>query len=131
MDLVEQVGWRMRRHGLRGRTLQLKVRFADFSTITRSHSLPEPTDVTDELRQTADDLLCGRLPPRHLPVRLLGVGVGGLDGSGQVQGMLFDAEEQLRRCKVDDVRDRISERFGTSALRRGSSPDLARPARAE
>ena len=131
VDLVEQVGWRMRRHGLRGRTLQLKVRFADFSTITRSHSLPEPTDVTDELRQTADELLCGRLPPRHLPVRLLGVGVGGLDGSGQVQGMLFDAEEQLRRCKVDDVRDRISERFGTSALRRGSSPDLARPARRE
>jgi DNA polymerase IV len=131
VDLVEQVGWRMRRHGLRGRTLQLKVRFADFSTITRSHSLPEPTDVTDELRQTADDLLCGRLPPRHLPVQLLGVGVGGLDGSGQVQGMLFDAEEQLRRCKVDDVRDRISERFGTSALRRGSSPDLARPARRE
>ena len=125
VDLVEQVGWRLRRRGLRGRTVQLKVRFADFSTITRSHSFPEPTDVTDELRQAADKLLCGRLPPRHLPVRLLGVGVGGLDGSGQVQGMLFDEEEHQRQSKLDVVRDQINGRFGTSALRRGSSPDLA------
>jgi DNA polymerase-4 len=129
VDLVEQVGWRLRRRGLRGRTVQLKVRFADFSTITRSHSLSEPTNVTEELRQKADELLCGRLPPGHLPVRLLGVGVGSLDGSGQVQGSLFDAEERARQSKVDEVSDRISEKFGTSALRRGSSPDLARPLR--
>ena len=41
-DLTEQVGWRLRRHGLRGRTVRLKVRFADFSTITRSQTLSEP-----------------------------------------------------------------------------------------
>ncbi len=125
VDLVEQVGWRLRRSALRGRTVQLKVRFADFTTITRSQSLPEPTDVTDELRQTADELLCGRLPSRHLPVRLLGVGIGGLNGSGQVQGMLFGEDERRRHSNLDVVRDQVNARFGTSALRRGSSPDLA------
>ena len=60
VDLVEQVGCRLRRHKLRGWTVHLKVRFADFSLITRSQTLPEPTDITDELRRTADELLCQR-----------------------------------------------------------------------
>ena len=49
VDLTEQVGCRVRQHGLRGRTVHLKVRFADFSLITRSQTLSEPTNVTDEL----------------------------------------------------------------------------------
>ena len=82
VDLADQVGWRLRRHGLRGRTVQLKVRFADFSLITRSQTLPEPTDITDELWRAADDLLCQRLPAGHLPVRLVGMGVSGMDDTG-------------------------------------------------
>jgi DNA polymerase-4 len=120
VDLVEQVGWRLRQHKLRVRTVQLKVRFADFSTITRSLTLPEPTDITDELRRTADELLCQRLPSGHLPVRLLGVGVSGLDNTGQVQGMLFDGENRKRQGQVDAVADQIKERFGSGAIRRGS-----------
>jgi DNA polymerase IV len=120
VDLTEQVGWRLRRHDLRGRTVQLKVRFADFSLITRSCTLPEPTDITQELRQVADDLLCHRLPAGHLPVRLLGIGVGGLDNTRQVQGMLFDGEIRKRQSQVDNVADQIKERFGTGAIRLGS-----------
>ena len=67
VDLTEQVGWRLRRHGLRGRTVQIKVRFADFSTITRSCTLAEPTSITHELWREADELLCHRLPFGHLP----------------------------------------------------------------
>lgn len=48
VDLVEQVGCRLRQHGLRGRTVHLKVRFADFSTITRSQTIPEPSNITEE-----------------------------------------------------------------------------------
>ena len=51
LDLTEQVAWRLRRHQLRGRVVHLKVRFADFSLITRSQTLPEPTDITDEVWQ--------------------------------------------------------------------------------
>jgi DNA polymerase-4 len=120
VDLTDQVGWRLRRHGLRGRTVQLKVRFADFSTITRSCTMPEPTDITQELWHVADDLLCQRLPQGHLPVRLLGMGVSGLDDTGQVQGLLFGGEERDKQSRVDAVADEIKERFGTGAIRRGS-----------
>ncbi|MGA2254966.1 MAG: DNA polymerase IV [Thermoguttaceae bacterium] len=121
VDLTEQVGCRMRRHGLRGRTAQLKVRFADFSLITRSQTLPEPTNITDELWRAADELLCQRLPVGHLPVRLLGMGVTGLDDTGQVQRMLFDQAERQKQTRLDVVADQLKERFGTEALRRGSS----------
>jgi DNA polymerase-4 len=121
VDLTDQVGCRLRRHRLRGRTVQLKVRFADFSLITRSCTLPEPTDITDELWREADDLLCHRLPAGHLPVRLVGMGVSGLDDTGLVQGMLFDQEERQKQSRVDTVADQIKERFGGTALRRGSS----------
>jgi len=121
VDLTDQVGCRLRRHRLRGRTVQLKVRFADFSLITRSQTLPEPTDITDELWRAADDLLCHRLPAGHLPVRLVGMGVSGLDDTGLVQGMLFDQAERQKQSRVDTVADQIKERFGGTALRRGSS----------
>ena len=121
LDLTEQVAWRLRRHELRGRVVQLKVRFADFSTITRSQTLPEPTDITEELWQIADKVFCERLPADHLPVRLLGMGVGGLDASGVRQGLLFDREQRQRQSGLDATRDQIRERFGSSALRRATS----------
>jgi DNA polymerase IV len=121
VDLTEQVGCRLRRHGLRGRTVHLKVRFADFSLITRSETVPEPTDITHELWLTADELLRQRLPPRHLPVRLVGMGVSGLDDSGTVQGLLFDRKERQKQARLDTVADQLKDRFGTEALRRGSS----------
>jgi DNA polymerase-4 len=123
IDLVEQIGWRLRRQGLRGQTVQLKVRFADFSTITRSQTLPEPTDMTDELWRAADELLRRRLPAAHLPVRLLGMGVSGLDDTGLVQGMLFDGQRREKQSRADAVADQIKERFGTGAIRRASGLD--------
>jgi len=120
LELTEQVGWRLRRRGLRGRTVQLKVRFADFSTITRSQTLPEPTDLTQELWQAADELLRRRLPIRHLAIRLLGMGVSGLDDSGLAQGLLFDQEERERQGRLDAVKDQLKQRFGPDVLRRGS-----------
>ena len=121
LDLTEQVGWRLRRHRLRGRTVQLKVRFADFSLITRSQTLSEPTDITQELWQAADEMLCQRLPAGHLPVRLVGMGVSGLEESGLRQGLLFDQDQRRKQAELDTVNDQIRERFGPAALRRGSS----------
>ena len=109
LELTEQVGWRLRRHKLRGRTVQLKVRFADFSPITRSQTLPEPTNITDELWRVADEMLCHRLPSGHLPVRLVGMGVSSLDNSGQVQGLLFDQQE-LKKQSRDGRRGRPDQR---------------------
>ncbi len=121
LELTEQVGSRLRRHGLRGRTVQLKVRFADFSLITRSLTFPEPTNITQELWQAADEMLCQRLPAAHSPVRLVGIGVSGLDDTGLIQNLLFDQEERQKHSLLDAVADQVKERFGTEALRRGSS----------
>ena len=121
VDLTEQVGWRLRRNGLKGRTVQLKVRFADFSLITRSQTLPSPTDITHELWQTADEMLCQRLPPGHLPIRLIGMGVSNFDAVGLVQGLLFDQDERQKQAGLDVATDQIRERFGSSALRRAAS----------
>jgi DNA polymerase-4 len=101
--------------------VHLKVRFADFSLITRSCTLPEPTDVTQELWQVADEILCQRLPAGHLPVRLVGMGVSGMDDTGLAQGMLFDGEEREKQSRVDAVADEIKERFGAGAIRRGGN----------
>ena len=54
-------------------------------------------------------------------MRLVGMGVSGMDDADQVQGMLFDGEEREKQSRVDTVADEIKERFGTGAIRRGSS----------
>ena len=87
----------------------------------RSSTLLEPVDITQELWRAADELLCHRLPAGQLPVRLLGMGVSSLDDTGLAQGMLFDGEDRQKQSRVDAVADEIKERFGTGALRRGSS----------
>ena len=73
---------------------------------------------------------CGRRPtscsasgsrPRHLPVRLIGMGVSGLDDTGTVQGLLFDREERQKQTRLDTVTDQLKQRFGAAAIRRGST----------
>jgi DNA polymerase IV len=121
LELAEQVGWRLRKHRLHARTVHLKVRFADFSMITRSQTLAQPTDITKELWQSADEMLCKRLPSGHLSVRLLGMGVSGLDETGMVQGLLFDQENREKQARLDAMTDEAKERFGMGVIRRGSS----------
>jgi DNA polymerase-4 len=121
LELTEQVARRLRRHQFRGRTIQIKVRFADFSTITRATTLPQATNVTVELWQAADELLNQRLPNRHLKVRLLGMGVSGLDGSGQQQRTLFDGEGHEKQTQLDAVADQIRQQYGSAGLGRAAT----------
>jgi hypothetical protein len=69
------------------------------------------------------ELLTKRLPPRHLPVRLLGFGVHRLGETGPVQQQLFGEPERERQRELDRVADLIAARFGKSGLRRGTSMD--------
>jgi DNA polymerase-4 len=121
LDLTGQVAWRLRRHRLRGRTVHLKVRYDDFRTITRAQTLPEPTDVTEELWQAVATMLTERLPARRLRIRLLGVGVSGLGQVGPVQLRLFSEPQHERQQRLDEVADSINEKFGASSLQRGAS----------
>jgi DNA polymerase-4 len=120
LELAEQVACRLRRKGLKGRTVHLKVRYHDFHTITRAQRLAAATDVTREICETAATLLDHRLPRRRLLVRLLGVGVSGLEPSSQRQQMLFDEHQHEVQTRLDRATDQIRARFGSDALNRGS-----------
>ncbi len=119
MELTQQVGRRLRRHEIKGRTVQIKIRFADFRTITRSLSLPQPSSSSCDLEAAVDELL-GRVDIRD-GVRLVGMGVSNLTTSGMTQGSLFDNETKSRNSRLDDLQDQLKDRFGHDAIRRGTS----------
>ena len=119
LELTEQVATRLRRQGLRGRTVLIKVRYADFHTVTRSESLDAPSNVTRELYLTAVRLLQAQLARSPQPVRLLGMGASVVTGEELEQGQLFEAEAREQQRRIDTVVDSIKSRFGHRALRRG------------
>ncbi len=119
MQLVEQVGWRLRHKELAGRTVQIKARYADFSTVTRAQTLAAPTSNTADIWRAASALL-DRLPRPGAALRLIGVGVSGFEDEGAEQGDLFAAAVE-EKTKVDRVADAIQEKFGIGVVRRGGS----------
>lgn len=121
LNLVEQVGARLRKGGYLGRTVTVHIRDVDFRTISRSKTLAQPTDVTTTIYQTAARLLAAHWPPGK-PARLLGVSVGDLRPAGTVyrQPSLFEAETHEKDRRVDQAVDAIRARFGEQALVRGS-----------
>jgi DNA polymerase-4 len=120
LQLTEQVAARLRRHGLRGTTVQIKVRYSDFHTITRAQSLRSATDATHDIWIAASQLLADRLPTRPLRIRLLGVGVSGFATGERRQQSLFQEVEGDELRRLDESVDRIRERFGRGGLSRGS-----------
>ena len=131
LELSEQVGCRLRRHRLKGRTVHLKVRFGDFHTITRAQTLSQPTNVTQEIWQTAAQMFAERLPARRLQIRLLGVGMSGFEHPAMVQLSLFPEVENERQARLDEVADQIKEKFGQAGLQRalGMLPNVEHRAR--
>jgi len=124
LDLVDELAGRLRKEGVRARTVELKLRSSDFHTRTRSLSLPEPTDSTDALWHAALQLFERSVTEEVLPLRLLGVGASSLSHQGMVQGQLFDNEERKRGEALDRTIDAIRGRLGPGAIRRGSLLDL-------
>lgn len=118
LQLAEQVAWRLRNHGLEGRTVQIKARYSDFATVTRAKTLSAPTAATDAIWDAAAALL-DKLPRPGQALRLLGVGVSGFDAAPDTQADLFGEPAAPKR--VDEVADRIKEKFGTAAVKRATT----------
>ena len=124
MELTEQVCWRLRQHELYGRTVHLKLRFPDFSTITRSHTLTEATQQTSQVWLAVLELFNKVMEKESRPLRLVGVGVSGLSDKAhqpQVQADMFEQSDNSRQSQLDDVADAIKSRFGSDGIRRGTS----------
>ncbi len=111
--LADATATRLRRHGLAGRTVTLKVRFGDFRTLTRSVTTPEPIDTVGALARAAKELLAA--VDASPGVRLLGVSVSGLLGGGSRQ-LRFGDLEGRGDGRVDRAVDRIRDRFGDGAI---------------
>jgi DNA polymerase-4 len=117
---AERVAAELRAQGLRGRTVTLKLRFADFRTLTRRDTIESPTaDALDVFRR-AWHLLEG--VPRPQAVRLIGLSVSGLErGADSRQLSLFDGGGRAER--LGRLTDELRARFGAGAVRRASLAD--------
>lgn len=115
LALSDRVAARMRHAGLMGRTVTLTVRFSDFTTITRTATVADATDVGREIHAIARSLF-DRLGLQRARIRLLGVRVERLTAVSQtmVQGRLDEPERGWR--EAERAVDRISARFGTATV---------------
>jgi len=120
LGLTEQVARRLRRHELYGRTVNLKVRYNDFRTLTRAHSLPNPSHSTSEIWDAVSNELLTRVDLQSQPIRLLGVGMSSLGKGRERQRSLFDDHSE-RDSEIDSATDAIRDKFGGAAIQRGST----------
>lgn len=119
LRLSERVAARLRSADLLGRTVVIKIRFADFTTITRSRTLTEHTDVARTIYATACDLYAA-LGLDRARLRLVGVRVEGLaDAAGSYHQLALDERPQGWR-EAERAVDRASARFGAGAVRPAS-----------
>jgi DNA polymerase IV len=114
MRLSEMVGRRLREGGYFARTLQLKLRYKDFSTITRAHSLEEPTQMDNQIFEQARRLFFANWKP-GAPVRLLGVQASNFESSS-AQLDLLEPSQQQRWHKALAAADHVRDKFGEGAI---------------
>jgi DNA polymerase-4 len=107
----------LRAGGYAARTITVKLRLADFTTVTRSRTLPEPTDVANRIYATARDLHAGAGLAARAPLRLVGVRATGLVPAGAAQTQLALGERPESWRAAEQAVDRIASRFGTGAIR--------------
>jgi DNA polymerase-4 len=125
LRLSARVTGRMRAAQVAGRTVTLKVRFADFTTITRSRTLPEATDVTVEVHRAVTRLY-DALGLQRARLRLVGVRVEGLVPRASVHHQLVLGEREHGWAEADRAVDRATRRFGSAAVRPASLVGIRR-----
>jgi DNA polymerase-4 len=117
LRLSDRVAAGLRAKGVRGRTVSIKVRFADFKTITRARTLPAATDVARMIHTTAVALLGEAAAGAE--IRLLGVRVEGLAGADEPEQLSFErAEPRWRDAEL--AADVARSKFGAAAVRPAS-----------
>jgi DNA polymerase IV len=115
-ELSAQVGHRLRQAGIAGATVRIKLRWPDFTTLTRQVTMSQPTDQDEEIYRLALNLL-RKVRSKGKAVRLIGVGVSGL-GAPLRQLGLWDADSEKSR-RLQEALDTVRARFGDKAIQRG------------
>lgn len=115
LRLADRTAERLRRYGTTGRTVQLKLRYADFRTVSRSRTLADPTSVGRRIYEEVASLFDALYRPGDA-IRLLGVRMEGL-GEGAGLG-LWEPDEEWR--DAERAVDQVSARFGSGSVRPAS-----------
>jgi DNA polymerase-4 len=114
-----RVARRLRKEGYRAHTVQLKARFADFTTVTRATTIPIATSATLGIVRTARELLATRLDRQGRALRLLGVSASGLVRPAEGEPELFPDRERERNERIDHLIDALQEKYGSDRIWRG------------
>lgn len=117
-DLGENVGRRLRKSNLSGRTIYIKLRWSDFTTLTRQMTLANATQDDSIIVKEAIKLF-NRNWPQGKAVRLIGVGVSNLEDSTH-QLSLWESDEDKKKRQLQVTLDELRQKFGDSAIKRGS-----------
>ena len=115
--LTEKVGADLRQHGKQTRCITIKLRYSDFTTITRSHTLSQSTDTDQTIFQVGEDLMRKALTADRRAIRLIGIEVSSLVEPGKQLSMLNGNKQ--RQEKLNRAVDRIRTKYGFSAIQTG------------
>jgi len=115
--LSERVGADLRQRSKQTRCITLKLRYADFTTITRSHTLRQTSDTDQTIFDTGEKLLKKALAQEKQPVRLIGIGVSNLTEPGRQLDMLDSSAQRLEQ--LNRAIDRIRKKYGFTAIQTG------------
>ncbi len=122
-QLSDGVGRQVRQSGLSGTTVKIKLRWADFTTLTRQVTLDRPIDQDDAIFEAAVDLF-RRVWPVGKPVRLIGVGLSGFAAPARQLGLFEDPSTADEKRRLQQTLDALRERYGDDAVRRMSDLSL-------
>ena len=125
--LSEGVSVSLQRKRLKGTTIKLKIRWRDFTTLSRQLTLPQPTNDDQQISSAAKCLFKGVWPDGK-PVRLIGVGISNFEEKANPQISMWEMEAMLRQEATKSERDKkldqtlaeLRQRFGEGAVLRGS-----------
>jgi DNA polymerase-4 len=121
-SLSERVASDLRKQGKQAKRVIMKLRYADFSTITRSSTLPQATDADQVIFEAGQVLLERALSADKQPVRLLGIGVSNLVEPSRQLLMLNPPAERME--KLNKTIDRIRDKYGFSTIQTGRAMQL-------
>ncbi len=117
--LSDGVGRQARKAGLAGSTVKIKLRWTDFSTLSRQRTLDQPTDLDGEIFDNAQKLFDQCWKPDR-PVRLLGVGISGFGVSSRQLGLWLDSAKEMQEGELLGALDRLRDKYGEKTIRRAS-----------
>lgn len=119
--LADKVSTRLRRANVQGKVVFIKLRYGDFTTLTRRKTLDGPTDLSETLFRVGRELLRERTEAGRRPVRLIGVGASGLAlGGGQKALFAEEGVDTEKLGRLERVTDGIRAKLGKDAIQRAS-----------